>query len=164
MTLNQHKAKATYPLKLNTLCFLIKDDKILLAMKKRGFGAGKWNGVGGKLEKDETVEQALLRETKEEIIVTPTKFYQVATIDFYFDSQFDWDRRVIVYFATEWEGVPSNTEEMQPEWYDREKIPYDLMWEDDKYWLPKVLEGEIIHGEFLFDENQKLSHHNIMVV
>lgn len=54
-----------------TLLFLIKDDHVLLAMKKRGFGAGNWNGVGGKIEAGESIEQALVRECQEEIGVTP---------------------------------------------------------------------------------------------
>ena len=50
-----------------TLCLLIKDNKILLPIKKRGFGKGKNNGVGGKLEDGETELEAMIRETKEEI-------------------------------------------------------------------------------------------------
>ena len=41
-----------------TLCFLLRKDEILLAKKKYGFGVGKWNGVGGKVEKGETIEEA----------------------------------------------------------------------------------------------------------
>ena len=56
-----------------TLCLLRRNEEILLAMKKRGFGEGKYNGVGGKIEGTETPEAAMLRETKEEIGVTPIK-------------------------------------------------------------------------------------------
>ena len=52
-------------MKQATLCPLIKDDQILLAMKKRGFGVGKWNGVGGKVEKGEEIIDAAIREIKE---------------------------------------------------------------------------------------------------
>jgi ADP-ribose pyrophosphatase YjhB (NUDIX family) len=48
----------------STLSFLIKDNKVLLAQKKRGFGVGKWNGVGGKKNSDETIEQTAKRETE----------------------------------------------------------------------------------------------------
>ena len=44
-------------MKISTLCFLVKDNQILLAMKKRGFGEGKWNGVGGKVNPGETIER-----------------------------------------------------------------------------------------------------------
>ena len=50
-----------------TLLFLLTDDQILLAMKKRGFGMGRWNGVGGKIEPGETIEEATARECREEI-------------------------------------------------------------------------------------------------
>lgn len=56
-----------------TICLLIKDDQVLLALKKRGFGEGKWNGVGGKVKDGETIEQTAIRETQEEIGVTPVR-------------------------------------------------------------------------------------------
>ena len=54
-------------MKLSTLCFLLRDGQILLAMKKRGFGEGKWNGAGGKVNAGETVEHAAVRELREEV-------------------------------------------------------------------------------------------------
>ena len=65
-----------------TLCILRKENQILLAMKKRGFGKGKYNGVGGKIENGETPDSAMIRETEEEISVTPTKFEKVGVIEF----------------------------------------------------------------------------------
>jgi len=65
-----------------TLCLLKNDNQILLAMKKRGFGEGKYNGVGGKIDKGETPEQAMIREVQEEILVTPTKYEKVGFIEF----------------------------------------------------------------------------------
>ncbi|MEK6845806.1 MAG: NUDIX domain-containing protein, partial [Nanoarchaeota archaeon] len=49
-----------------TLCILIKRDEVLLGMKKRGFGIGKYNSFGGKLKLGETIEEAALREVKED--------------------------------------------------------------------------------------------------
>ncbi|HEU5121620.1 MAG TPA: NUDIX domain-containing protein, partial [Candidatus Saccharimonadales bacterium] len=68
--------------KVCTLLFLKKDNRILLAMKKRGFGAGRYNGIGGKIEAGESVEAALIRECQEEIEVTPLNFWKVAEHDF----------------------------------------------------------------------------------
>ena len=71
---------------------LIDDPKILLAMKKRGLGAGKWNGVGGKPETDETIEQTAIRECQEEIRVVPKNLKLVATLNFYFSkAKSDWN-------------------------------------------------------------------------
>jgi 8-oxo-dGTP pyrophosphatase MutT (NUDIX family) len=82
-------AKETHPDIRRTLLFLITEDKILLAMKKRGFGTGKWNGVGGKIESGESLEAALVRECQEEIGVTPTSWRPVAELDFVQDSTTD---------------------------------------------------------------------------
>ncbi|XP_037783471.1 7,8-dihydro-8-oxoguanine triphosphatase-like [Penaeus monodon] len=57
---------STYTRKLLTLMFIREGEKILLGYKKRGFGQGRWNGFGGKVEAGETPEQAAIRETKEE--------------------------------------------------------------------------------------------------
>ncbi|MCK4525589.1 MAG: NUDIX domain-containing protein, partial [Candidatus Andersenbacteria bacterium] len=52
--------------KVLTLCIIHQHPKILLGMKKRGHGEGKWNGFGGKVEEEETIEEAAVREMKEE--------------------------------------------------------------------------------------------------
>ena len=65
-----------------TLALLRRENEILFGEKKRGFGKGKFNGVGGKIEQGETVEEAMIRETYEEIGVRPTKFEKVGEITF----------------------------------------------------------------------------------
>lgn len=147
-----------------TLLLLRRDNEILLAMKKRGFGEGKWNGVGGKLEAGETVEQALLRETREEINVVPMSYHQVAELDFIQDSESDapWHMYVYAYICDEWQGEPSESEEMTPKWYALDKIPYADMWQDDQYWLPMVLTGDKVTGMFTFDSADNLISHNVM--
>lgn len=146
-----------------TLLFLVKDGQILLAMKKRGFGAGRWNGVGGKLDAGETIEQALVRECQEEIGVTPTKYRKVAELDFTGGSTEEaWAMYVHAYIADEWQGEPHETEEMAPKWYGTDAIPYKDMWQDDEYWVPIVLTGKTVRGEFTFDENDNLTSHKII--
>jgi 8-oxo-dGTP pyrophosphatase MutT (NUDIX family) len=148
-----------------TLLFLIKNDQILLAMKKRGFGAGRFNGVGGKPEESETIEQALVRESIEEISVRPTKFEQVALIDF--DEYFKGEPAIMhihVFIATEWTGEPTESEEMVPEWFNQNKIPFNQMWPDDPYWLPQVLDGKKIKANFKLDKNDKIVSHKISQV
>ena len=140
-----------------TLCLLKKENKILLAMKKRGFGEGKYNGIGGKIEKGETSEMAMVRETEEEISVTPTKYEKVGIIEF--DEFYKGNKENIVfhlYMVYDWKGTPSETEEMDRKWFDIAEIPYDKMFPDDKYWLPLILEGKKIKAYFNFDEDWKL--------
>lgn len=152
--------------KVCTLVFLRQGDEILLAMKKRGFGAGHWNGIGGKIDPGETVEQALVRETQEEISVTPTVWEKVAEHDFHMDTDSDqpWHMFVHTYIADQWDGEPTESEEMAPKWYKISDIPYDSMWQDDPFWLPKVLDGNKVVGEYTFDKNNDMLTHDVVVV
>jgi len=131
-------------------------------MKKRGFGEGRWNGIGGKVEPGETIESAVLRESKEEIEVTPTVYQQVANIEF--DQYFKGEHALMnvnVFVATEWEGEPTESEEVKPEWFSIDTLPYDAMWQDDPYWLPLVLEGKKIKASFVMDKEDKITQHII---
>lgn len=145
------------PSRKATLLFLIRNDEILLAMKKRGFGKDRWNGVGGKPEGDESIEQTAIRECQEEIGVTPQKISEVATINFNFPKEkSDWSQQVLVYLCNDWQGKPTETDEMRPQWFNTSSIPYDEMWEDDKYWLPRVLAGEYVNASFQFTVEAKM--------
>lgn len=127
-----------------SICLPIKDNRILLAMKKRGHGAGKWNGVGGKAEEGETIEQTAIREAQEEIGITPTKLTKVGRITFNFPPERNFDHTSTIFICEEWEGEPTESEEMRPQWFTLDSIPYDDMWESDRKWLPKVLAGKKI--------------------
>jgi 8-oxo-dGTP pyrophosphatase MutT (NUDIX family) len=145
-----------------SLLFLRRDNDILLAMKKRGFGEGRWNGVGGKVEPSETIESAMIRETKEEIGVTPITYEKVG--DIRFDEFFKGEptlMHVHIFTATKWEGEPAESEEMKPEWFKIDKVPYNEMWSDDPYWLPQVLEGKKISADFKLDELDAIISHTV---
>lgn len=138
-----------------TLLFLIKEDTkgVLLAMKKRGFGEAKWNGVGGKVEEGETVEQAVIREAQEEIGVGIDEKNLVprGEIEFSFEEPNDTHLLVHIFTTTLWEGTPAESEEMKPEWYAYNAIPYEAMWVDDPHWLPQMLGGKDIRAKFHFN-------------
>src|SRR6266496_4567823 len=143
------------PEKHVTLLFLLRDNEILLAMKKRGFGAGRWNGVGGKIETGESIEDATARECREEIGVKPYRLEKVANIIFQFPEEMP-DLVAHVYTTSNWEGEPFETEEMAPRWFAFGDIPYSEMWQDDQYWLPHVLEGKKLHASFAFSKNEEM--------
>jgi len=148
-----------------SLLFLKRDESILLAMKKRGFGKGRWNGVGGKVEDGETIEAAMIRETQEEIGVTPTAYRQVG--DIRFDEFFKNEptlMHVHVFIATEWTGEPTETEEMAPQWFAIDDIPYAQMWSDDIYWLPQILDGKNITADFKLNEHDVILSHDVKEV
>ena len=158
MLLENHKKTHTKPLPKATLCFLLKNNSLCLAMKKRGFGQGKWNGVGGKKEDNETIVEAAIRETEEEIMVTPQEMELTAIISFYHIKDTIPGLEVYTFVSRKWIGEPTETEEMKPQWFDFNEIPYNNMWPDDSFWLPKLLAGEKFTGEFLFKDSVILEH------
>lgn len=148
-----------------SLLFLRRDNEVLLAMKKRGFGEGRWNGVGGKVEAGESLEQAMIRETEEEIGVTPTVFEKVG--DIRFDEYFKGVptlMHVHVFTATAWTGQPIESEEMAPKWFAASDIPYEDMWSDDPFWLPQVLEGKKVSADFKLDATDTIISHTVTEV
>jgi len=151
-------------MKQATLCLLVKDNQILLAMKKRGFGIGKWNGVGGKVEDGEEIVDAVIRETKEEIGVDIKNPAQVGILNFYFPYKPEWDQEVHLFLAKDWQGNPKESEEMAPKWFLLNEIPYDKMWDDDKLWLPHILKGEKVQADFIFKQGEIIEKNNIKVV
>ncbi|MBS3081942.1 8-oxo-dGTP diphosphatase [Candidatus Pacearchaeota archaeon] len=142
------------PSKQCTLCIIVSNNKILLGMKKRGFGVGKYNGYGGKVKVGEGVQEAALREFKEEsgLEAKIEDLVKVGEIDFYFPHQPNFDQTVHIYTISNFEGMLKETEEMSPHWFNLEEIPYSSMWDDDKHWLPLVLEGKKFNGYFIFKE------------
>jgi len=151
-----------------TLCFLVrkadKGPEVLLAMKKRGFGRGKWNGIGGKVRVGETVEDAARREITEEIGVEVAGLQKVALLTFYFirpKCDPNWNQEVHVFLATSWGGEPEESVEMEPRWYAYRDVPYEQMWADDRIWLPRVLQGERINGVFTFSDVETIVHQEI---
>lgn len=153
----------------STLVFLIKkeEDKITdicLAMKKRGFGVNRWNGVGGKVKEEESIIEAAKRETKEEIDVDLSNMNKVAEIAFSFPHNPAWDQMVHVYFTENWNGDAKESEEMRPKWFKTNELPYKEMWPDDIYWVPEVLKGNMLKASFKFGENDVILKKEVNIV
>src|SRR3989338_4207508 len=121
----------------DTLLFLLdsRNDNILLAMKKRGFGAGKYNGVGGKVKDNEHIEAAAVREAQEEIgvIISQNDLSKKAVLNFSFEQKPEWTIECHVFTTNAWRGEPQESEEMAPQWFALDVIPYEHMWVDDKH-------------------------------
>jgi 8-oxo-dGTP diphosphatase len=131
-----------------TLMFIVEEGRVLLIRKLRGHGAGKINGPGGKLDWHETPRACAERETEEEVGVRPLDSRLGAVLRFLDQDGSDWLGYVFVARARA--GEPRNTAEAEPAWYPLDAIPFGEMWEDDRIWLPGVLAGERLAGDFLF--------------
>ena len=139
-----------------TLVFVIRDGKILLIDKKTGFGKGKVNGPGGKIEKGESPEACAVRECQEELGITVSNLRFCGQHRFQFVD--GYSLLVWVYSSQVFSGVPTETTEAKPLWVPLDEIPYERMWEDDHLWLPMVLRGERFQGRWLFDGDRMLDY------
>lgn len=150
--------------KLLTLVLVVRGKNILLGMKKRGFGAGRWNGFGGKVEPGESIEEAARRETKEECGIGITAMEEVGVHEFEFEKERGTILEVHVFRVVDYKWEPIETEEMRPAWYPIDQIPFDDMWPDDRYWIPIFLEGKKFRTRFLFGEGDAVLEQDIRIV
>jgi 8-oxo-dGTP diphosphatase len=144
------------PLELATLCFVVRDGRILLIRKKRGLGAGKLVGPGGRLLPGETAYECAVREVEEELRVTPTGVVARGEHDFQFTD--GYAIRVFAFSADGCLGEPAETDEAAPAWHSLGAIPYDEMWEDNRVWMPLLLRGVPFSGRYVFDGDAMLDH------
>jgi 8-oxo-dGTP pyrophosphatase MutT (NUDIX family) len=146
------------PTMLTNLCLIRDGEKILLAMKKRSFGAGRWNGYGGKVMEGETMEEALVREVQEESGLTVSDYWYVGRLTF--DNT---DRIVVmdIFETSTFTGELIETEEMAPKWFSVKELPFSEMWPSDPLWYPYYLEGKRFEGEVVFNENHAITSSDI---
>ncbi|OGG61048.1 hypothetical protein A3C87_01980 [Candidatus Kaiserbacteria bacterium RIFCSPHIGHO2_02_FULL_49_34] len=135
-----------------TLCLIHTHPRVLLGMKKRGFGEGRFNGFGGKVDEGETIEDAARREVLEECGLSVHNLEKRGILEFSFEKNPEEILEVHIFHTAHFEGEPQETEEMLPEWFTVESIPYTEMWPDDIYWMPMFFAGKHFKGSFHFGE------------
>ena len=139
-----------------TLVFVVKDAQMLLIRKKRGLGAGKINAPGGRIEPGESPVDCAIREAREELHITPiAPEYRGENLFQFVDG---YSIHVHVFWAGDFEGEPTETDEAIPIWVPVDAIPYEEMWEDDYLWVPLVLDDTRFLGRYLFDDDIMLDH------
>lgn len=141
---------------ITNICYVFnRDGQVLLQRKARGFGQGKWNGPGGKKEKGESIEDSVKREVLEETCLEILNPRIRGELGFVFpdkkDSFFSY-----VFVVTEFQGEPKDTGEGVLKWFDLDNIPLEEMWDDDRYWLKRVLGGEYLKMKFYFDKEGRV--------
>ncbi|KAJ2492504.1 hypothetical protein IWW37_001409 [Coemansia sp. RSA 2050] len=148
----EHQAMAH---RLYTLVFPMdaQNDRVLLGMKKRGFGRDKLNGFGGKVEANEAVTKGAIRELAEESGLVAKSIKQCGLLLFYFEND-PVAMEVHVFLVDRYECVAVETDEMRPQWFGIRDMPFELMWADDSLWWPYVLNGQKFVGQFWFKADQ----------
>lgn len=138
-----------------TLCEVVSERRLLLKLATRGISVGKWNGLGGKIEKGETPEESALREIREEADIVPRHIERWGRIDFYRGSRRKKFGDAYLFVVDRFSGSPTSGEEGEVRWFQYGKIPYEKMWDDDRYWLPLLLQGYRFDMEFVYDSGMK---------
>jgi len=147
--------------------YLRDGGRVCLGVRKKvssGLGENLIAGIGGKVGdsleiQNETSDKAMDREVSEEIGVKVLEKQQMGRVRFIFshkppDSK--WNQDVMIYSITRWEGMPAETESIKPMWFDIGEIPWERMWADNEYWLPKVLSGQRVEAIFLYSGDNKV--------
>jgi len=144
------------PTERATLMFVLDGDQILLIRKKRGLGAGKINAPGGRMEPGESPEQCAIRETIEELGVTPLSPALRGRQRFHFVD--GYQLTVFCFLSYAHRGTAIETEEARPRWTSVDAIPFEQMWADDALWVPMMLRGEAFDGRYIFDGDTMVDH------
>lgn len=145
------------PEQVATLMFVQREQEVLLIRKKRGLGAGKINGPGGRIEPGETPEECAIRETQEELLIDALDVTPAGELFFHAEDEMPCIHAHL-FVAADYRGEPSETDEAIPLWIDIRELPFDEMWEDDRLWLREVLEGKTVRGWFTFEGESLLDH------
>jgi 8-oxo-dGTP diphosphatase len=149
-----------------TLCYIVKDDKVLMlkrVKKENDIHHGKYNGLGGKLEKGETPYECVIREVKEEsglLIKNPILKGILNFPDF--DGENDWI--VFVYIAKDFDGDLIYSKEGVLEWIDIKDILKIPLWEGDKVFLKYIFKDKgFFYGTFYY-KNKKLIDFKFQII
>ncbi|KAK7788961.1 hypothetical protein R5R35_007456 [Gryllus longicercus] len=146
-----------------TLALVRNAEEVLLGLKKRGFGEGKWNGFGGKVEAGESIHDAAVRELREEsgLIVENLKYIGILDFEFAGDPKI---LEVHVFTTSQFTGQLVESDEMKPQWFSIQDVPFAKMWPDDEFWFPLFLKNEMFKGYFFYKDQDTIGHYTLSVV
>ncbi len=142
---------------VTNLLIIHQHPRVLLGMKKRRFGAGRWNGYGGKVLDGESIEESLIREVEEEAGVRIQEFEKVGILDFKLEETGE-EIEVHLYKGHKFTGELKETEEMTPKWFNIDEIPFTQMWPTDMYWMPLLLKGKKFRGQVVLDRQSSADY------
>lgn len=150
---------------LATACYIRQNKKVLMQLKAAGkFGGNRWNGPGGKLEPYEDPEAAVIREVQEETGLTISDPIWHGTLTFVFSAPERHRLTSHIFSVHSFTGRPRGSAEGRLRWFPEDRLPYDRMWVDDRYWLPAVLDGARIRGLCVFaDDGREMADFQLTI-
>lgn len=149
--------------KIFTLCIVYKHPKVLLGLKKKGLGLGKWDGFGGKVEDGESIEDAAKRELEEETGLIAKDLYKAGEFSVELKSK-GHTCDIHVFKVSDFSGEEKESEEMKPEWFFVDEIPFKGMWPDAVYWMPLFFAGRNFKGQFILKDENTLLDRKIEII
>ncbi len=115
----------------------------------------------------ETPEQNAIRETLEESGLTVGNLFYHGLMNFHNFGKEEVDFAVHLFSTRKFSGtlLEKSDDNGELAWFPINALPVNDMWEDDKYWLPNMLDGERFDADFYFDkENKGIIKHEIKVM
>ena len=147
-------------MKLATLCYIRQDGYTLMIHRVKVAGdmhAGKWNGLGGKLEPGETPEECALREIREEAGLSAANPRLRGIITFPgFSNGEDW--YTFLYVVDEFQGDLIDSREGDLEWIPNDELLDLNLWEGDRIFIPWLDQPGFFSGKFVYEDGVLVSH------
>ena len=141
------------------LCYIFKDDEVLMLKKnevKGDMNSSKWLGVGGHIEENESPDDAILRETKEETGLTLTSYDLLGTIKFYMNGKYT--EKIYVYAGYEVKGEMISCDEGLLQFFKKDEILNLSLWEGDKIFLRPLLENKKFKCSLYYNDEKLINY------
>ncbi len=141
------------------LCYIFKDDEVLMLKKNEVEGdmnSSKWLGVGGHIEENESPDDAILRETKEETGLTLTSYDLLGTIKFYMNGKYT--EKIYVYAGYEVKGEMIACDEGLLQFFKKDEILNLSLWEGDKIFLRPLLENKKFKCSLYYNDEKLINY------
>lgn len=145
--------------KETVLAYLLKDDEVLMLKKndvEDDMNSSKWLGIGGHIEENESPDDAILRETKEETGLTLTSYDLLGVIKFYYDKQYT--EKIYVYLGYDFKGEMIPCDEGTLKFFKKNEIFNLPMWEGDKIFLKPLFENKKFKCSLYYEDNKLVNY------
>jgi 8-oxo-dGTP diphosphatase len=149
-------------MKLATLCYVHQNEKTLMLhriKKVNDIHAGKWNGLGGKLDPGESPEECVIREVREEsgLLISQPRYHGLLVFaDFKAEDWYVW-----VFSAHQFSGElikQADSNEGHLEWIADGEVSALNLWPSDLIFLPWLKMEKIFSARFQYNNEQMLGH------